>query len=136
MGLAIDTSALVAWERATAAGHPIRLAKTEPVVLPAIVWAEALIAVRLADSPKRAAARQQWLDGLRSFIDTFPFTDEVAAHYADIHAELQRKGALIRQNDICVAATARALGFGVLVGPDDETHFSRVPRLKVRVLSY
>lgn len=42
---------------------------------------------------------------------------------------------LIPQNDIAVAATARAIGFGVLVGPSDEVHFRQVPGLDVRVLN-
>jgi len=41
---------------------------------------------------------------------------------------------LIPQNDIAVAATARTLGFGVLVGPADEAHFRSVAGLEVRVL--
>jgi len=34
-----------------------------------------------------------------------------------------------------VAATARALGFGVLVGPSDGAHFRRAWDLPVRVLA-
>ena len=49
-------------------------------------------------------------------------------------AELHRAGALIPQNDMQVAATARSLNFGVLVGPQDEGHFRRVNGLEVRVL--
>jgi hypothetical protein len=33
-----------------------------------------------------------------------------------------------------VAATARSLGHGVLVGPQDEAHFRAVPGLEVSVL--
>ena len=33
---------------------------------------------------------------------------------------LSEHGALIPQNDMAVAATCRALGYGVLVGPRDE----------------
>jgi len=41
---------------------------------------------------------------------------------------------MIPQNGISVAATARNLGFGVLVGTKDESHFRRVEGLEVRVL--
>jgi predicted nucleic acid-binding protein len=41
---------------------------------------------------------------------------------------------MIPQNDIAVAATARAAGFGVLTGPQDEKHFKRVRGLAIRVL--
>jgi predicted nucleic acid-binding protein len=49
-----------------------------------------------------------------------PFTAETAEHHADIFAELTQSRTMIPQNDIAVAATARCLGCGVLVGPRDE----------------
>lgn len=63
-----------------------------------------------------------------------PFTDETAEDYADIYEELTAEGRMIPQNDISVAATARTLGFGVLVGPKDEAYFMRVKGLEVSVL--
>jgi tRNA(fMet)-specific endonuclease VapC len=135
VGLILDTSALIAWERTDDTGQPINLANEEVLVLPAVVWAEALVGVRLADTAQRAARRRAQLEALRRILDIFPFTVEIAEHYADIAAELSRAGTPIPQNDIAVAATARSLGFGVLVGPDDEAHFSKVTGLAVRVLA-
>ena len=45
MGLIIETSAVIAWERALSAAHEIDLDPAEELVMPAIVWAEALAAV-------------------------------------------------------------------------------------------
>ena len=59
---------------------------------------------------------------------------ETAEHYADIYAELSAHGTLIPQNDIAVAATARALSFGVMVGPADEAHFRRVAGIRITVI--
>jgi hypothetical protein len=42
---------------------------------------------------------------------------------------------MISQNDMAVAATARCLNCGVLVGPKDEAHFRRVAGLEVRILT-
>ena len=42
---------------------------------------------------------------------------------------------MIPGNDLMVAATALQLGFGVLVGPQDERHFRAVPKLEVRAIS-
>jgi len=134
MGLIIDTSAIVAWERALGAGSPIDLDETEELAIPAIVWAEALTGVRLASSARRAAQRLARLEALRRAAGIEPFSAEVAEHYADIFFELSERGSLIPQNDIAVAATARWLGFGLLVGPEDEAHFKRVVNLDVRVL--
>ena len=102
--------------------------------MPAVVWAEALAGVRLADSAGRAARRLAWLETLRRLMGVEPFTAETAEHHADIFAELASAGSMIPQNDIAVAATARCLGCGVLVGPRDEAHFRRISGLDVRVL--
>ncbi len=59
------------------------------------------------------------------------FTQLFAEHYADIFAELSQLRLLIPQNDIAGAATARSLGFGVLIGPEDEATFRRVSDLPV-----
>ena len=134
MGLILDTSAIVAWERAQDAGQVIFLDGNEELVMPAVVWAEALAGVRLADSALRAARRMARLEALRRLMGIEPFTAETAEHHADIFAELTRSGLMIPQNDIAVAATARCLGCGVMVGPKDEAHFRRIAGLEVRVL--
>jgi len=136
MGLILDTSALIALERARP-GSPaaaVTLDPDEVYALPAIVWAEALVGVRMATDSTHAARRLARLEAIRRLTGIEDFTDVVAEHYADIFAELSGKGALIPQNDIAVAATARRLNFGVLVGPQDEAHFRRVSGLEVCVL--
>jgi predicted nucleic acid-binding protein len=135
MGLILDTSALVALERAMGSSSPLALEPDETYALPAVVWAEALIGVRLAADASRAARRLARLEAVRKITGIEDFTPLVAEHYADIFSELSRVGRLIPQNDIAVAATARAIGFGVLVGPSDEAHFRQVPGLGVRVLN-
>ena len=135
MGLILDTSALVAWERAENAGQTVALEGSEELVMPAVVWAEALAGVRLADSAARAARRMARFEALRRVMGIEPFTAETAEHHADIFAELTQSGTMIPQNDIAVAATARCLGCGVLVGPRDEAHFRRIAGLEVLVLT-
>lgn len=134
MGLILDTSALVELERLFIKPEPAHLPWNDELVLPAIVWAEALVGVRMADTPVRAAQRRARLEALRVRLPVEPFSAEIAEHYADIFFELARDGEIIPQNDLAVAATARSLGFGVLVGPRDEKHFRRVANLKVEVL--
>ena len=58
-----------------------------------------------------------------------------AERWAEIVGALRVNGESIPSNDAQVAATALGLGFGVLVGPEDEAHFRRVPGLGVYVLS-
>lgn len=134
MGLIIDTSAVIAWERALSASRDVDFDPEEELVMPAIVWAEALAGVRLAGSALRAAQRMARLEAIRGITGVEPFTAEMAVHHADIFTELYRKGRLISQNDLTVAAVARCLGCGVLAGPDHEVHFRQVQGLHVRVL--
>jgi predicted nucleic acid-binding protein len=133
MGFVIDTSALIACERGVAE-MPAGLPPEEVLTIPAIVWAEAMIGALLAGTAARAARRRRRLDHLREALGIEPFTAEAAEQYAEIHATLSRAGRMIPANDIAVAATARALGMGVLVGPQDEAHFRAVPDLDVYAL--
>jgi predicted nucleic acid-binding protein len=58
----------------------------------------------------------------------------MSERWAALFASLQRAGTAIPANDLAVAATASVLGFDVLVGERDETHFRRVPGIAVRTL--
>ena len=135
MGLVIDTSAAVAVERAGAAWPQLIAAYAgEQVALPAIVYAELLVGVALAESPKRARRRRQGLDMLAEAVEIIDFSPAVAERCAALFADLTSSGRSIPSNDMAVAATALHLGFGVLVGPTDEGHFRTVPGLRVEVL--
>jgi predicted nucleic acid-binding protein len=131
----IDTSALVALERSgedweTALGPRGQ----EDAIVPAIVCAELLVGVRLANSAARAAARRARIDALLARLPIVDFTRETADRWADLFATLSRAGTMIPANDLVVAATAVQLGFGVLIGPKDERHFRRIPGLRCETL--
>lgn len=136
MGLVVDTSALVAFERADSTfdrlleeqGH-------EVVALPAIVLAELLVGVRLLEDRRTADRKRSGIDQLLARVPLVEFGREIAQRWADLVAELRRRGELIPANDAQVAATALQLGFGVLVGDRDEAHFRRVDGLRVDVVA-
>ena len=65
MGFVLDTSALIELERALDSGHTERLPWGDEIVLPAVVWAEALIGVRMANSAVRASRRRAQLEAIR-----------------------------------------------------------------------
>lgn len=131
MGVVIDTSALIAIERAPESWEAgLGVLGTEPAVIPAVVYAELLVGVRLADHPDRAARRQARVEALLARFPVVDFTRETAVRWADLFATLSRAGAMIPSNDLAVAATALQLDFAVLVGPKDEKHYRRVPGLR------
>lgn len=136
MGLLIDTSALIALERrGSAAEFSVGSLAGETLAIPAIVYAELLAAVQLADTPTRAASRRAKVDAIVARAPVVEFDAPAASRWAEVYAELHRAGTLIPSNDLTVAATALHLGFGVLVGPGDEVQFRRVPGLRVEVLA-
>ncbi|MGE9296409.1 MAG: type II toxin-antitoxin system VapC family toxin [Puniceicoccales bacterium] len=134
MAVVIDTSALVEWEKADWNSESFTQLEDEVIILPAIVWAEALVGVRLANSSKRAAHRRARLEAIRNVTGIEPFSPEIAEHYADIFAELHRQGSLIPQNDMAVAATARCFKCPVLISANDEAHFRRIEALQCKVI--
>ncbi len=136
MGLLIDTSALVALERG---GLDLpegfdESTFSEPVGIPAIVLGELLVGVEMADTPARAMARRRRVETLADRLDVIPFDRTAAERWASLYATLRQRGGLIPANDLTVAATALELGFGVLVGPSGESHYRRVPGLRVEVV--
>jgi predicted nucleic acid-binding protein len=135
LGLVIDTSFVVDLEREGRSWAEIPDSiVAEPVVVPAIVCAELLAGVRLADSPTRSTQRRAKIDALIARVPVVPFRTTTAERWAELFATLQRAGSLIPSNDLAVAATAVELGFGVLVGRNDEAHFRRVTQLRVEIL--
>jgi predicted nucleic acid-binding protein len=135
MGLVIDTSALVALERLSAEwDETLPVGGTEPGVVPAIVYAELLAGVELAATSEQASYRRSKIEALALRLPVVEFGMEAAQKWAVLFGLLHRQGRLIPANDLAVAATALHLGFGVLVGPEDESHFRRVPDLRVELL--
>ena len=126
-GIVIDTSALVSVERLSGSWQDaLQSVADAPAVLPAIVYAELLAGVHLADSPARAARRRAKIDALLTQMPIVEFGMEIAERWADLFATLSRRGHLIPSNDLTVAATALHL--------KDEAHFQRVPGLQVVTL--
>ena len=71
----------------------------------------------------------QKLDQLVTAIRVAQITDEVGRHYGEIRLALEKSGRLIGNNDLWIAAHARAEAW-ILV-TNNEREFARVPGLKV-----
>ena len=135
MGIVIDTSALVDIERrGVDLNDALSKYGDHSIAFPAIVWAELLVGVRMADSADTSARRRANLEQLRLHVPIVEFGPDIAEHYADIFSECSKEGGMIPQNDIAVAATARYLDHKVLVGSKDEIHFRSIRDLAVITL--
>lgn len=67
------------------------------------------------------------LEEIKNYIPVLPIEVNVAKHYADIRADLAKKGSPIGNNDLWIAAHARALGHTVVSNNIKE--FERVENL-------
>jgi tRNA(fMet)-specific endonuclease VapC len=111
--------------------HPLVLRRLQAVpvadvCMSVITKAELLYGVEV--SPRRgqdAAALAAFLP----YVEALDFGDDAALHYAEIRADLKKRGALIGANDLLIAAHARALGF-ILV-TNNTAEFQRVSDLKL-----
>lgn len=106
----------------------------EQIALPAVVYGELLVGVALGGSRQVAAKRRARIAALATLTGIVDFDAAIAERWAELFAVLSRRGRMIPSNDLAVAATAKHLGYGVLVGPKDERHFRQVPGLSVECL--
>jgi len=78
---------------------------------------------------RSAAARRDW-ERLCGPYPVLPWTMEVSWLYGQVYRILAEQGRLIGGNDLWIAATALAHGFGVVT--DNLSEFRRVPGLEVK----
>jgi tRNA(fMet)-specific endonuclease VapC len=94
------------------------------VCISVITKSELLYGVEV--SPRRmqdAAALEAFLP----YVEILGFPDEAAAHYAQIRADLKKRGQIIGANDLFIAAHARSLGLALVT--NNTAEFGRVKGL-------
>ena len=79
-------------------------------------------------SPRRAQDAAA-LDAFLPYVEAVAFDEEAALHYAEIRADLKRRGVMIGANDLFIAAHARALGVTLVTNNVNE--FERVSDLRI-----
>ncbi len=99
------------------------------VAIPQPVLAELAFGVERLPPSKRRRALQGQLDRVRDVFGRVAWTDDVTAEFARIKVALERRGEIIEDFDIAIAAHALSLN-AVLVSANTK-HMSRVPGLRV-----
>ena len=79
-------------------------------------------------SPRRAQDAAA-LAAFLPYVEVLEFDDGAALHYAQIRADLKKRGALIGANDLFIAAHARALGLTLVT--NNTAEFERVSDLAI-----
>jgi tRNA(fMet)-specific endonuclease VapC len=96
------------------------------VAMSVITYGELLYGANKSNYPDQS---HQKLVELNTLIPAIPLNDEVAEHYGEIRAILEKKGKPIGNNDLWIASHARALKIILVTNNDRE--FKRVPELKL-----
>jgi tRNA(fMet)-specific endonuclease VapC len=105
-----------------------RLAKVavSDVCISVITKSELLYGVEV--SPKRKQDEAALAAFLR-YIEVLDFPEEASLHYAQIRADLKKRGVMIGANDLLIAAHARSLGLTLITNNTRE--FRRVRNLSI-----
>ncbi len=90
-----------------------------------VTLAELLYGVQISSRKKENRAAVEVLTRHLSVID---WSRDAAEHYAEIRADLKKRGQLIGANDLMIAAHARSLG--AIVVTNNVKDFRRVKALK------
>ncbi|MGH7573658.1 MAG: type II toxin-antitoxin system tRNA(fMet)-specific endonuclease VapC [Longimicrobiales bacterium] len=104
----------------------LRAVPVVDVCISVVTKAELLFGVQLSPRPKRDATA---LNAFLLHVEALDFVDEGAAHYADIRADLRRRGKMIGANDLFIAAHARSLGLTLVT--NNTAEFGRVNGLQI-----
>jgi tRNA(fMet)-specific endonuclease VapC len=111
--------------------HPLLLKRlqavpVDDVCMSVVTKAELLYGVEV--SPRRAHDAAA-LAAFLPYVEALDLDESAALHYAQIRADLRRRGALIGANDLFIAAHARALGLALVT--NNTAEFERVEDLKL-----
>jgi len=92
-----------------------------------ITWGELLYG---AEKSKRSRKALQLLEEFKSFVPVLPIPETAGNTYGIIRASLESKGTPIGNNDLWIAAHAKAAGLAIVT--NNEREFQRIPGLKIK----
>jgi tRNA(fMet)-specific endonuclease VapC len=96
------------------------------VCMSVVTTAELLYGVEV--SPRRAQDAAA-LNAFLPYVEVLDLTRDAAIHYAEIRADLKKRGAMIGANDLFIAAHARAAGLTLVT--NNAAEFERVGGLTI-----
>ncbi len=128
MGILIDSSVLIAWERDSLdLQSQLEEYTEEDFAVSAITASELLHGVHRATNPAQRRRREAFVEGLLARFPIIAFDTVAARIHARLSAELAAKGTAVGPHDLIIAATALAKGY--IVTTRDERSFPRIPGL-------
>ena len=123
-----DTNILSYWMRGHA-GVISRIKTHSPSDLAVSTISLAEILYGIQKSPVKKEERTQKIQRIVSLLDVYSFDENAAPQYAAIRVNLEKRGCVISERDLQIAAIGKANGLTVVTHNTSE--FRRVPKLKV-----
>ena len=125
----LDTNICIYIQRQKPGEVLARFQKLKPgdAAISVITWGELLYGAEKSRQRKKAL---QLLAEFKTLIPVLPIPENTGKTYGAIRASLESKGMLIGNNDLWIAAHAKAEGLTIVT--NNERKFQRVPGLKVR----
>ncbi len=120
-----DTCAFILRRSSQALLDQIQTVPLELQVMSMVTLAELLYGVQISSRKKE---NRTAVDVLTRHLSVLDWSRDAAEHYAEIRADLRKKGQLIGANDLMIAAHARSLG--AIVVTNNVKDFRRVKGLK------
>jgi tRNA(fMet)-specific endonuclease VapC len=121
-----DTCAFILRRSSDALLARIQAVPVAQQAMSVVTYAELLYGVQVSSRKK---ANQAAVDALAVHLAVLDWPQDAAPHYAEIRADLKKRGAMIGANDLLIAAHARSLG--AIVVTNNTQDFARVRGLKV-----
>lgn len=130
MGVLIDASLLIGWERgAVEVEARVRGREDESLLLSVITVSELLHGVHRARDRTQRARRSAFVEAVLERIPLLPVDLPTARTHAEVWAELAASGRMIGAHDLWLAAAA--LAHGLSLATANVREFARVPGLEL-----
>jgi tRNA(fMet)-specific endonuclease VapC len=125
----LDTNICIYIQRQKPGEVLARFQKLKPgdAAISVITWGELLYGAEKSRQRKKAL---QLLQEFKTFIPVLPIPENAGKTYGAIRSALESKGEPIGNNDLWIAAHAKAAAFTIVT--NNEREFQRVPGLKVQ----
>ena len=121
-----DTCAFILRKSSPVLLERIQLVPLQQQSMSVITLAELLYGVQVSSKKKM---NREGVDALVRHVNVLDWTNEAAEHYAEIRADLKKKGQIIGSNDLLIAAHARSLG--AVIVTNNVKDFRRVKGLQL-----
>jgi tRNA(fMet)-specific endonuclease VapC len=125
----LDTNFLIDAERDDSALGAL-IDDDDDVAIAAVTVAELLVGVQMADTKRRRAVREAFVQQVLDAVPVINYDEQVARAHAELLVAVRRAGRPRGAHDLIIAATARATSRTVVTG--DGSTFADLPGVALR----